>query len=497
MTTRARLTTGSLTVALLLLGAPAAAQRRGPGLFAGTFAVTSNTTVTVTSPISTTESRVTHERAEVRSGSRADMAIHVTNERGERCVLEGNQSGDTSVTLLSGQHCAMTDPVRNLRMNLTLRSGSGSISGSHLSLRMSWGVATNAGFIDVVGTASQETAGSRTGGGPVAAPPVAAPSEPTPMVIAAPMQPAQPVMGSAPVPYLGMDPPTAATSRSRRGRRGRAAPAGEGVVMTGAIPVTPTPAAPPIPANEAPIWGLPTDLSMTPAPSAPMAPAAPAAPVAPVAPMAPMAPAAPLAPAAPTANTPAPLWGSAAPGAAPSGLGAPQPVPPAGGAAPMFGAPQGAPASVGGAPGVNTTPWGGFGAPQPSAARAPAPGVGSPLVMFGGQPGGTPGAGPAFGVPPQQPPQPYGYPQQPPQPYGYPQQQPPQPYGYPQQVGTAPYGYPQPAPAPGAVPLVQFGGQRQAPTSGWAPAPAAPVQPTPVQAAPRPLVMFSVTNGSY
>ncbi len=30
-----------------------------------------------------------------------------------------------------------------------------------------------------------------------------------------------------------------------------------------------------------------------------------------------------------------------------------------------------------------------------------------------------------------------------------------------------------------------------------APAPAAPVQPTPVQAAPRPLVMFSVTNGSY
>ena len=82
--------------ALVLFAAPAAAQR-GPGAFAGTYSVTSNTTVNVTSPISTTESRTTHERAEARPGSRADLAFHVSNSRGDRCVLEGNLSGANAV----------------------------------------------------------------------------------------------------------------------------------------------------------------------------------------------------------------------------------------------------------------------------------------------------------------------------------------------------------------------------------------------------------------
>lgn len=518
MMTRARLMSGSLCGVLLLVASPAAAQHRGPGLFAGTFSVTSNTTVSVTSPITTTESRVTHERAEVRAGSRGDLAIHVTNERGERCVLEGNLSSETSVTLLNGQRCTMTDPVRNLRMNLSLRSGSGSISGAHLSLRLSWGVTTSAGFIDVLGTASQETSGTRTGGGPVIAAPVAptAPAatpmiaQPTPVVIAPQVQPAS------------LDPvPT--TTRGRRGRHGRNSDTTEGVVMTGAIPVTPTPAPAAMPQNDAPIWGLPTDLS-TGAPVPVSTPAAPAmAPVAP-APSAPVlaptpAPVAPaMPPPAPAANTPAPLWGAAtsapalgapAPATAPAfgaqpspGLGAPSTAtaPTFGAApaatAPMFGSPQPAPTAPAGS-------WGAFGAPQ---TPQPAAG-GSPLVSFGGQPGAAQSAtAPAFGTTQPAPygamqPAPYGAMQ--PAPYGAMQPTPygatqPAPYGYPQPAAT-PYGYPQ-QPAPGAAPLVQFGGQQRAPTpSGWAPgAPAQPgVQTTPTQTAPRPLVMFSVTNGSF
>jgi hypothetical protein len=513
MITRARLTTGSLVGVLLLVASPAAAQRRGPGLFAGTFSVTSNTTVSVTSPITTTESRVTHERAEVRAGSRGDLAIHVTNERGERCVLEGNLSSETSVSLLGGQRCAMTDPVRNLRMNLTLRSGSGSISGSHLSLRMSWGVATSAGFIDVTGTASQETAGNRTGGGPV----VAAPTQPVGAVPMVAPQPT-PVVMAPPVPAYGLDPvPT--TGRSRRGRHGRS-DSSEGVVMTGAIPVTPTPVAQPAPAqNDAPIWGLPTDLStgapvpVAAPPSAAPAPMAPA-PMAP-APMAPapMAPA-PMAPApmAPAANTPAPLWGAApssgapAPSSAPA-FGSPQPAtaPMFGSAqpAPAFGAPQPAAAPMFGsaqpsAPAPTATgAWGGLGAPQAGAARAQPATGGTPLVSFGAQPGAAQSAGgpPAFGT---TQPAPYGAMQ--PAPYGAMQ---PAPYGSPQ-PGAAPYGYPQPA--PGGAPLVQFGGQRGAAPSGWGagaptqpamqPAPMQPgMQPAPTPGAPRPLVMFSVTSG--
>ncbi len=518
MMTRARLMTGSLGGVLLLVASPAAAQHRGPGLFAGTFSVTSNTTVSVTSPITTTESRVTHERAEVRAGSRGDLAIHVTNERGERCVLEGNLSSETSVTLLNGQRCTMTDPVRNLRMNLSLRSGSGSISGAHLSLRLSWGVTTSAGFIDVLGTASQETSGTRTGGGPVIAAPVAPTPSPAP-VIATPTP-----MIATPTPAVSIDPvPT--TTRGRRGRRG-SSNATEGVVMTGAIPVTPTPApTTTIPQNDAPIWGLPTDLATgapVPVSSTPVAPTmAPVAPVAPVPAVAPVAPApAPvMQPTAPAANTPAPLWGAATPS---PGLGAPTTASaPAFGTAPSSG--LGAPTTAG-APGFGAAPaasapmfgttqpmptapaaagsWGGLGAPQ---APQPTPGA-APLVSFGGQPGSPQSAtAPAFGAPQPAPygamqPAPYGavqpspYGAMQPTPYGAPQ---PTPYGYPQPAAT-PYGYPQ-QPAPGAAPLVQFGGQRGATPSGWAPgAPAQPgMQPAPTQTTPRPLVMFSVTNGSF
>ncbi len=499
MITRARLTTGSLAGVLLLVATPAAAQRRGPGLFAGTFSVTSNTTVSVTSPITTTESRVTHERAEIRAGSRGDLSIHVTNERGERCVLEGNLSSDTSVTLLGGQRCTMTDPVRNLRMNLTLRNGSGSIDGSRISIRMAWGVATSAGFIDVTGTASQETSGNRTGGGPVVVAPVA-PVGATPMV--AP-QPGPVVVAPAP-PSFGLNPVPTTT----RGRRGRRSSGTEGVVMTGAIPVTPTPtAAPPSMQNDAPIWGLPTDLSTgAPVPTT-VTPAVAPAPMAP-APMAPapMAPA-PMAPAAPAANTPAPLWGAApSPGAAaPSGapaFGTPQP-------APAFGTPQPAPA---------TGSWGGLGAPQTGAARMQPAAAGGPIVSFGSQPGAPQSATatPAFGAPQPTPygamqPTPYGAMQ--PSPYGAMQPSPygamqPSPYGavQPSPYGTvqpSPYGAAQPSPygypQPGAPPIVQFGGQRGATPSGWAPgAPAQPgVQPAPAPGTPRPLVMFSVTNGTF
>ncbi len=508
MITRARLTTGSFAGVLLLVATPAAAQHRGPGLFAGTFSVTSNTTVSVTSPITTTESRVTHERAEIRAGSRGDLSIHVTNERGERCVLEGNLSSDTSVTLLGGQRCAMTDPVRNLRMNLTLRNGSGSIEGSRLSLRMSWGVATNAGFIDVTGTASQETSGNRTGGGPVVVAPVA-PAGPSPMVVAP--QPGPVVMAPA-APAYGLNPvPT--TTRSRRGRRGSSSSGTEGVVMTGAIPVTPTPAIAPSPMqNDAPIWGLPTDLSTgAPVPTT-VTPAIAPAPMAP-APMAPIAPS-PAAPAAPAANTPAPLWGAAspstsgtsAPASAPA-FGSSQPAPAFGAPqpAPAFGAPQPAPAF--GAPQPATGSWGGLGAPQTGAARTQPAAGGGPLVSFGSQTGAPQSAAgaPTFGAPQPSPygamqPAPYGAPQ--PSPYGAMQPAPygamqPSPYGamQPSPYGAtqpSPYGYPQPA--PGGAPLVQFGGQRGATPSGWAPG--APAQPAPAPGTPRPLVMFSVTNGA-
>ncbi|MEZ4406953.1 MAG: hypothetical protein R3A52_10805 [Polyangiales bacterium] len=280
--------------AALSVPSVAAAQQRGPGLFEGSYSISSTTTVSVTSPISTTEQRVTRERLVVRPTSGADLVLDVTNERGEQCHLRGNRTADDRFTLLAGQRCTMTDAVRDLRMNLTLRSGSGSISGDRISIQVNWGVATTAAFMNVSGTASQRTAGRRTGGGPAVAAPTPAPAPaPAPVVVAPAPQVAAPVVAPA-TGMLPIAPLADASSRSRRGSASRAsspvaaspvAPPSAPLASSPVTALSPTPSVAPASTGAAPGWVV-TPIDPNTAAGNPLAPSSPvvASPVAPVAP---------------------------------------------------------------------------------------------------------------------------------------------------------------------------------------------------------------------
>ena len=256
----------------------AAAQGRGPGPFAGSFTVSSSTTVSVTSPMAITEERTTRERLEISQGSRSDLNVQVTNDLGEHCTLTANRSGDSGLSFGSGQRCTFTDSVRNMRMNFTLRSGSGSISGDRLSLSFSWNVASNGGFLSVSGSASQHSAGSRTGGRAVAdnVAPVVEPV--APMVPVAPSFPAAvvPVSEPAVAPMMPMTgtPTRVTTRRTSTGSSSR--PRATAPAPTPVVAPAPTPTvavAPSLPVAPAPspapaaAWGSPSP-SPQPAPAA-------------------------------------------------------------------------------------------------------------------------------------------------------------------------------------------------------------------------------------
>lgn len=234
------------------------------GPFAGSFSVSSSTTVSVTSPMAITEERTTRERLEISQGSRSDLSVQVTNDIGEHCTLTANRSGDSGLSFGSGQRCTFTDSVRNMRMNFTLRSGSGSISGDRLSLSFSWNVASNGGFLSVSGSASQHSAGSRTGGRAVAD--NAAPSV-EPVAPIAPSFPAAvvPVSEPAVAPMMPMTgTPTRITTRrtssgsSSRTRATATAPTpvvapAPTVAVAPSLPVAPAPSSAPSAA-----WGSPS-----------------------------------------------------------------------------------------------------------------------------------------------------------------------------------------------------------------------------------------------
>ncbi|MBI5514886.1 MAG: hypothetical protein HY909_14015 [Deltaproteobacteria bacterium] len=175
---------------VVVLGASGAlGQGRGIGPFAGTYALASATTVTVTSPISQTESRTTRERLSVEPVSGADMVFVVTNDLGDRCALNANRTGESTVQFPQGQPCAMTDNVRNMQLSLTLQTGSGSLQGDTLSLEFTWNVSATVMLMPVVGAAAQRSTGRR---GAVAQAPAAQPAQvPQP----AP-QPARPAPGA-------------------------------------------------------------------------------------------------------------------------------------------------------------------------------------------------------------------------------------------------------------------------------------------------------------
>lgn len=254
-------------LSLLTFSGVASAQGRGPGPFAGSFSISSNTTVAVTSPMTITEERSTRERLQITQGSRSDASIQVTNDLGEHCTLSANRSGDSGISFGSGQRCTFTDSVRNMRMNFTLRSGSGSMSGDSISLSFNWSVASAGGFISVSGSATQRSSGRRTGGQAVADTPAPQPvAMPTPVMVA-PSEPvavvpvAQPGI-SAVAPMMPMTGPS--TTRRPTTTARRPAPAAAPVrtttvaVAPAAAPVVATPpvvAAAPAPASA---WGAPS-----------------------------------------------------------------------------------------------------------------------------------------------------------------------------------------------------------------------------------------------
>ncbi|MDP3216789.1 MAG: hypothetical protein Q8S73_21950 [Deltaproteobacteria bacterium] len=248
-------------VSALVYASGAAAQGRGPGPFAGSFSVASNTTVSVTSPMAITEERTTRERLEISQGSRTDLSVRVTNDLGEHCTLTANRSGDSSLSFGSGQRCTFTDSVRNMRMNFTLRSGSGSISGERLSLSFSWSVASNGGFLSVSGSASQRSSGNRTGGSAMAD--TAAPVEvAAPIAVVAPSFPAavEPVAEPVVAPMMPMSGTPARSTSTRRpsttASRPRTPAPVVAVVPTPVVTPTPTPASAPASA-----WGSPSPSS--------------------------------------------------------------------------------------------------------------------------------------------------------------------------------------------------------------------------------------------
>ncbi len=259
-------------VSLLTFSGVASAQGRGPGPFAGSFSISSATTVSVTSPMTVTEERSTRERLEIGAGSRSDASIQVTNDLGEHCTLSANRSGDSGITFGSGQRCTFTDSVRSMRMNFTLRSGSGSMSGDSISLSFNWSVASAGGFISVSGTATQRSSGRRTGGQAMADTPAPQPvAMPTPVMVAPSSEPAAIV--AAPQPAITavapMMPMTGTTRRrptttTRRPTTTAAARPATVVVAPTPAPapvvtaVTPTPVAAPASA-----WGAPSTAPAT------------------------------------------------------------------------------------------------------------------------------------------------------------------------------------------------------------------------------------------
>ena len=242
-------------VSALVYASGAAAQGRGPGPFAGSFSVASNTTVSVTSPMAITEERTTRERLEISQGSRTDLSVRVTNDLGEHCTLTANRSGDSGLSFGSGQRCTFTDSVRSMRMNFTLRSGSGSISGERLSLTFSWSVASNGGFLSVSGSASQRSSGNRTGGAAMAD--NAAPAEAaSPVAVVAPTLPAavEPIAEPVVVPMMPMTgTPVRTATRSRR----PSATASRPRAPVPVVAVVPTPVVTPTPAPSS-AWGSPS-----------------------------------------------------------------------------------------------------------------------------------------------------------------------------------------------------------------------------------------------
>lgn len=251
----------------------AMAQGRGPGPFAGSFSLTSSTTVSVTSPMAITEDRTTRERLEISQGSRSDMSLLVTNDLGERCTLTADRSGSSGLSFGSGQRCTFTDSVRNMRMNFTLRSGSGSISGNRISLSFSWSVASNGGFLSVAGTASQHSSGSRTGGS-ARADNDAHPVEPVaPIAPEAPSYPVAlaPVAEPAAAPMMPMSgTPTRSTSRRSSTTRSRTRSAATTAPVVAVVPtpaVAPAPTVAPTPtvtSAPASAWGSPSPAPSTP-----------------------------------------------------------------------------------------------------------------------------------------------------------------------------------------------------------------------------------------
>lgn len=142
---------------------PAAAVSRasgtGPGPFAGSWSLSSNTEVSVTTPIVRTESRQTRERVVISPAASADMELQVTNERGESCRLLANRRGN-SLTFPAAQQCYFTDPVQGINFAFTLQRGGGTVQGQALSLDFSWTVFANIGMV-INGTAAQRSNGTQ------------------------------------------------------------------------------------------------------------------------------------------------------------------------------------------------------------------------------------------------------------------------------------------------------------------------------------------------
>ncbi|MFO0626180.1 MAG: hypothetical protein U0325_11240 [Polyangiales bacterium] len=144
------------------------ASGTGPGPFAGSWNVASNTEVSVTTPVVRTESRQTRESVVVGPAAGADMEIQVTNERGESCRLLANRRG-AAITFPAEQQCYFTDPIQGIAFSFTLQRGSGAVRAGALSLDLAWSVFANIGMA-INGTAVQRSQGSQ---GPAFAAPAA------------------------------------------------------------------------------------------------------------------------------------------------------------------------------------------------------------------------------------------------------------------------------------------------------------------------------------
>jgi hypothetical protein len=136
---------------------------RGPAAFAGTFALRTRTTVTVTAPLQQTETRQTQDVAVIRAitGAGAQLEFQVTSEHGDRCVLHASARGASAVVFVPGERCDVVDPVQRVPLTLTLADGTGTLSGDTLTLRLNWSVASNGFLFPLSGTATQASSGRR------------------------------------------------------------------------------------------------------------------------------------------------------------------------------------------------------------------------------------------------------------------------------------------------------------------------------------------------